>query len=43
MNTPISIIYEDKNGVRHKLKRIVYEGSELRFFREAQGIVLKEI
>lgn len=43
MNTPISIIYEDKNGKRHKLNKIVYGSSTLKFYREAQYVVLKEV
>lgn len=43
MNTPISIIYEDKDGKRHKLSKIVYGSSTLKFYREAQYVVLKEV
>lgn len=39
---PTHIIWEDHNGERHKLSKIVYYGREYRFYREGNDIILKE-
>ena len=38
-----SIIYEDKEGLRYKVKQLVIYGKEYRFFQDARNVVLKEI
>lgn len=37
------IIYEDKEGLRHKIKQLVIYGKEYRFFQDARSIVLKQM
>lgn len=38
-----SIIYEDKDGIRHKVKQLVIYGKEYRFYQDARNVILKEV
>lgn len=37
------IIYEDKEGLRHKVKQLVIYGKEYRFYQDARNVILKEV
>lgn len=38
-----SIIYEDKEGLRYKVKQLVIYGKEYRFFQDARNVILKQM
>lgn len=40
---PTSILWEDENGVRHKVRQIHAYGHTYKFYREGNHIILKEI
>lgn len=37
------IIYEDKDGIRHKVKQLVIQGREYRFYQDARNVILKQM